>query len=432
MRSSLLGRVYAGGLLAIFGLIVLHAPLTVFLGTQLPNYDLLIKSWKEIFMALLIPVAALYISRNHAWKRLLKDPIIWLLGVYGAIHFALLAVHYQGAAPTLAGLAVDLRYVLFFTLVYGLLRVAPQYQTLFLKVGLIGAGIVIGFGVLQLFLPADILTHIGYGSHTIAPYLTVDDNPAFIRINSTLRGPNPLGIYAAIVLIVLFALWVKGTLTTPKQQLFAALLGGGSLVVLWITYSRSALIAAIIGLLIVVLIRYRSAIRRWVWILGCAFLFILAGSMYIARDSAFVSNIILHNAANTGASITSDEQHAASLADGLRLMVQQPLGAGIGSTGSASLQGGHPLVIENQYLFIAHEVGWLGLAVFLVLFVYIVKELWHRRSHWLALSMLASGIGIGIVGLLQPVWVDDTVSIIWWGLAAVALTREDGYAKKTK
>jgi hypothetical protein len=33
--------------------------------------------------------------------------------------------------------------------------------------------------------------------------------------------------------------------------------------------------------------------------------------------------------------------------------------------------------------------------------------------------------------LLQPVWVDDIVSIVWWGLAAIALAGGK-YASKAK
>ena len=102
-------------------------------------------------------------------------------------------------------------------------------------------------------------------------------------------------------------------------------------------------------------------------------------------------------------------------------MVHQPFGAGIGSTGSASLYGAQPLIVENQYLFIAHEVGWIGLALFLIIFVKILQQLWKRRADWLALGVFASGIGLALIGLLLPVWVDDTVAIIWWGLAAVAI-----------
>ena len=43
------------------------------------------------------------------------------------------------------------------------------------------------------------------------------------------------------------------------------------------------------------------------------------------------------------------------------------------------------------------------------------------RHGALSLGVFASGCGLAIVGLLLPVWVDDTVSIIWWGLAGVAI-----------
>ena len=51
----------------------------------------------------------------------------------------------------------------------------------------------------------------------------------------------------------------------------------------------------------------------------------------------------------------------------------------------------------------------------------VLKRLWQRRRDWLALSVLASGIGIAVASLFLPVWADDTVSIVWWGLAGVAL-----------
>src|SRR5690606_28126439 len=105
-------------------------------------------------------------------------------------------------------------------------------------------------------------------------------------------------------------------------------------------------------------------------------------------------------------------------------MINQPFGAGIGSTGSASLIGpGDSLIIENHYLFVAHEVGWLGMVLFIVIFVMVMQSLWRRRQSWLALAVFASGVGMALIGILLPVWVDDTVSIIWWGLAAIVLAR---------
>jgi hypothetical protein len=72
-------------------------------------------------------------------------------------------------------------------------------------------------------------------------------------------------------------------------------------------------------------------------------------------------------------------------------------------------------------LFIAHEAGWLGLLLFIAIFGLVMVRLWHARADWLALGVFASGIGLALIGLLLPVWVDDTVAIVWWALAAVAI-----------
>jgi hypothetical protein len=146
-----------------------------------------------------------------------------------------------------------------------------------------------------------------------------------------------------------------------------------------------------------------------------------AGGLLIARDTSFVSNVLLHEDPSGGNEINSNEGHIESLSYGLDRLIHQPLGAGVGSTGSASLFGDQPVIIENQYLFIAHEIGWLGLLVFAALFVIVMIRLWRVRSDWLGLGVFASGIGLALIGILLPVWVDDTVSIIWWGLAAVVL-----------
>jgi hypothetical protein len=110
-------------------------------------------------------------------------------------------------------------------------------------------------------------------------------------------------------------------------------------------------------------------------------------------------------------------------------MIRQPLGQGIGSTGSASLFSSSPEIIENQYLFVAHETGWLGLALFSGISILVLIRSRERRADWLALGVFASGIGMLSIGLLLPVWVDDTVSIVWWGLAAISLGGE--HARKS-
>ena len=437
MKHDRMTTLYAVLLLVIFGGVVVHAPLSVGLGLLMPEYELLIKSWKELLLVVASIVALLVVWRRGLWRELVRDRIVQLVALYVAIHTLMAAALMTGLLPTLAGLAIDLRYILFFALVYVLLRAAPDYRRRFLQVFAAGAAVVVGFGIAQLFLPADILSHIGYGESTIQPYLTVDKNHDYIRINSTLRGPNPLGAYVVIVLGVLGAYIVrrKQLLNWSKQTAYVGLAVLASLIALWITYSRSALGGAGIALFLVAVVALRRFISRTVWIAASMIFFALIGGLIVGRDHPFVTNVLLHENREGGSPTSSNDGHVESLIDGGDRMLRQPIGGGIGSTGSASLMSDSPLIIENQYLFIAHEVGWLGLGIFLWLYGLILVRLWKQRADWLSLGIFASGIGLACIGVLLPVFVDDTVGIVWWGLAAIALNQGGSNVrtrKKTK
>ena len=429
MKLAWLTSVYAIILLIIFGGIVVHAPLTVWLGTVFPDYSPLIKSWKEILMIPAALLAGVLVTRQGLWRELSRDWLFRLIVAYALLHIVLAIILPQDTLAQLAGFAIDLRYVLFFGLVYVLIRLAPQWRKQIVYVGAIGAVIVVGFATLQLFLPKDTLSYIGYSKQTIAPYLTVDENPDFIRYSSTLRGPNPLGAYAGIVLGMITALLVRRKLPLERKKVLWATgaITACSLVAVWINYSRSALVAAIVTVLIVLGVTMLRRMSRRAWLAVGVVFVILAGSLAAAWESNFVSNVILHENPTTGAEVSSNDGHVESLIFGVGRLVAQPLGAGIGSTGSASLydddEGG--VIIENQYLYIAHETGWLGLALFVAIFGLIMVRLWRARDDWLALGAFASGVGMALIGLLLPVWADDTVAIVWWALAATALGGED-------
>jgi len=424
MKISRLEKIYAGIIGVIFAGIVLHAPISVGLGALFPKYDLLIKSWKELLMLLLVPLAIYIVSRRQLWRELTGDWIFRLVVAYAALHLLLTVALFHGGAVTAAGLAIDLRYILFFGLTYVLMRIMPAARGLLLKVGVIGAAVVMGFAVLQLFLPADILKHIGYSKETIAPYLTVDKNPDYIRVNSTLRGPNPLGAYAVIVISLLAAALVKKRFQDYdwKKGGLIGLLALCSLVALWISYSRSALIGGVMAVGLVVGITIVRQLSKRVWITLSIVACVLGSLLIAGQNSTFVSNVLLHENPMGGSAISSNDGHIESLQTGFNRLIRQPFGAGIGTTGSASLHGNSPIIIENQYLFIAHESGWLGLGLFVILFTLIMFRLWKTRQDWLSAGVFASGIGLSLIGLLLPVWVDDTVAIVWWGLAAIALS----------
>lgn len=422
MKTTRLEKFYALILLVIFAGIVVHAPFSVGFGVLLPQYDLLFKVWKELLMVVATGVALVIVTRRSLWRELFSDRIIQLIAAFAALHVVLVPFIYQGAAPTLAGLAIDLRYFLYFGLVYLLVKIAPHYRRAMLQVGIIGAFIVVGFATLQFFLPPDILSHIGYSRDTIMPYLMVDKNPEYVRVNSTLRGPNPLGAYAGIVLALVTAAWARGKLAASQHRRIGALvLGVCGFVALYLSYSRSALVGGLIAVGIVLAATVLRKLPAKVWIATAVVVFALVGGVLANLANPVISNVLLHENEGTGAKISSNEAHVESLASGLERLARQPLGAGVGSTGSASIYGGDTHIVENQYLFVAHEAGWLGLLIFMAIFVLVLVRLWSRRSDWLALGVFASGIGLGLIGLLLPVWADDTVAIVWWGLAALAL-----------
>lgn len=412
-----------GLLVAVFGLIVVHAPLTVWLGTVFPDQAVAIKAWKEVLIAIAAILVGAQLWRQGALAAFMRRQVVVLVALYAVLHVAMIGIYPQPFQATVAGLLIDLRYVAFFAVMYGFLTLYPRYKRLFVYVGIVGACVVVGFAALQLALPKDALSAIGYGDATIEPYLTVDKNPDFVRYSSTLRGPNPLGAYAAIVLVSVFAYsaFAKKRAWNWRTVAVGGLLTVGSLVALWVSYSRSALLGAGIALAVVAAVRFWRKLRPRTWLIIAGGIAALALTTYVVKDTTFFQNVIMHNNPTTGAAIDSNAAHAESLIDGLRRMAVQPLGAGVGSTGSASLFSGSSVIIENQYLMIAHEVGWAGLAVFLLLFLVVMKELWARRTDWLALAVFASGLGLAFIGLLLPVWADDTVSIIWWGLAAISL-----------
>lgn len=421
---SILDRIIIGLLVAIMALIVIHAPLSVFIGSKVPAFALGIKAWKEIMMA----IAALLVVLRYG-QRLVRDfrrdPLIILCGLYVVLHIVLALPSANGGLAAIAGLMVDLRYIVYFVLVYVVTRYNPQYRARLWHTAAIGAVVVLEFLLAQFVLPADFLKYLGYNETTIAPYMLVDMNPAFVRYNSTLRGPNPLGAYAIIVVSVAVAWWLvrMKKLRDRWWLVLPAFYSVVGLVAVWVSYSRSALVAAAGSIGLVAVLQLGCRVSRRVWLAGIGIMIACAAGLYLIRGTEFFHTVIIHDNPATGAHTTSNDDHAKSLSAGIARMAQQPLGAGVGTTGSAAMYGSMPHIIENQYVMVAHEVGWLGLVLFVLIYTLVLRGLWKQRRQWYAVGLWASGVGLVLVGIVLPVWADDTVSIVWWGLAAAVCSK---------
>lgn len=426
MKRLRLEHIIAWILLFIFGAIVIHAPLTVYIGSHFPTIAVPIKAWKELLLLVALVLLTIDVTHRHRWVDLMHDRLVQCIAAFTLVHLVTVAIFNLPVNAEVAGLMIDLRYAAYFVAVYVFLRLYPAYKNSFLKVGLIGAVVVAGFAVLQLALPRDFLKYLGYGETTIEPYLTVDKNPAFVRENSTLRGPNPLGAYAVMALagVISFGMAIGRSSKDAKVKYAHVGLAIAALIALWVSYSRSAWIGALVAVAVLVGMKYHARLKPRVIVIGVALCLILLGGVYMARDTYFVKNVIVHDNPTTGANIDSNTGHAASLAHGISQTIAHPFGLGVGSTGSASAFTDQGTIIENQFLFVAHEVGWIGLAFYIALIYLVLRRLWTRRENWRSAAVFASGIGMIVIGLMLPVWVDDTVSIVWWGMAAVVLAND--------
>jgi hypothetical protein len=281
---------------------------------------------------------------------------------------------------------------------------------------------VIIFGLLQYFvLPYNFLQHFGYGSQTIAPYETVNSNLNYIRIMSTLRGANPFGAYLVIVTSVLTALIIKAK--ENRWRTIYGLFMAAALITLFFSYSRSALIGSLIGILLVLSLNIRSPkAKRWVITSFSIVVAAVAITSFSLRHNVRFENIFTHTQQQSTVKTTSDQSHASALKSGLQDVLHQPLGRGPGTAGPASVYNNNsPRIAENYFVQIAQEVGWLGLILFILINWLIAKGLWLFRNSALSVALLAALVGITFINLLSHAWADDTLSYLWWGLAGIAL-----------
>jgi len=427
MRVRLAG-IYEWGLLAVLFLVVLHAPISVGFGNLFPDYATAIKAWKEIILGVLAVIAVILLTRRKLWGVVLQDRLIQLSAVYLLLHLTLALILRGDLQSIASGLLIDLRYIGVFVLAYVAVLIRPSALRRFVGTIATGAVVVLGFGLLQItVLPDDVLRGIGYSKQTITPYTTIDSNPDYVRINSTLRGPNPLGALVAMYGTLAVAYIVARSRHQLRRSLAAAAILLSSVAVLFASYSRSAYIGFLVAALAAMLVMRR--ISRKATLIGAGVVTVLGIGLWQVSHTDWYANVILHEDPESTVVSKSNDGHIESFRMGANRMAMQPLGAGVGSTGSASLyddDATNDTIIENSYFYIAHESGWLGLAVFIALFAGTLRRLWNLRSHWLAAGVFASGIGLAVIGLLLPVWADETVAFTWWALAGALVVPTSG------
>lgn len=408
----------SGALAAVLILLPFHAFFTTWIGSNTGHLDA-VRIWKEVIIVALIPSVFLLLLKDKYLKGwFIQSWLVRFIGLYAALHIVLglAALHSERVNGTalIYSLLANLRFFGLF-----LMTLVASYQSDFLRrnwktIVIVPAGLVIAFGLMQRFvLPFDFLKHFGYGPKTIPAYQTVDQKLSYVRVQSTLRGANPLGAYLVLAIPIF--------LTIKRRKLGLSMLAAGIIALLF-TYSRAAWIGAVLALFTYAYTSVSSVkIRRRLVVISVLLATLAGLSVVMLRQNSVIQNAFFHTDNFSKSSESSNTSRARALGAGLRDVVHEPFGRGPGTAGPASLRNNHASrVAENYYLQIGQEVGWLGLGLFFAINVMVGYGLWRSRADNLSRVLLAALAGISFINLLSHAWADDTLGLLWWGLAGIA------------
>lgn len=426
MRSSTTVSKLALGLswvaAAVIVLLPFHELLSVWAGSNFHHLDF-IRIWKEIIVVAMLPAVGWLIWQTPAIRRwFLKSWLVRLFALYVLLHAVLgfwaLSHHQVNASAYIYALIINLRFVGFFLVCLVLAAVCRFLPRNWPNIILWPALAAIIFGIMQIVvLPQDFLRHFGYRPDTIPAYQTVDSNIDYTRIQSTLRGANPLGAYLVLVIPLLTVIagrnrWLK----------YGSLAGG--LLVLYYTYSRSAWLGLILAILISLYLARNTRISRTWLVAGLAGLAVILIAGIVAVQSSQSLQDTLFHTSNSSKNTSSNSVRLTAIKQGVSDVYHQPLGRGPGTAGPASFRNsGHSArIAEDYFLQIGQEVGVLGVALLISIMAIVAYTLWQRRYDPLARILLASMIGLTFINLISHAWTDDTLAYVWWGLAGIVLS----------
>jgi hypothetical protein len=409
-------------------ILLAYMPFHIFLSQSLSLITGGLDLWKigkDIVLALAVVFTICLVWQQRKGSKAFNI-LVLLTAVYGALHLVLWLTHpglYDRSA--MLGIIYNMRLPLSAILGYGAVLLWSKFDfSSVIKIILLVSTVVAGLGVLQYFLPNDILTHLGYSLDRGArAAFFVENNPNLPRIMSTLREPNALGAYLVLP-ITAIGLFLLKTTDANKRYMLAGMLGLHLLAV-FLTFSRSAWLAAGLALALVVWWHFRAlmlALLRRFWLV-IAGLILVAGSIaFAARNTTVYQQYIVHSDPQEQvADLDSNDLHTLLIEEGLKGIAKEPLGHGPGTAGLASIQnpkGGQ--LTENYYVQIGYEIGIAGLLLFVGINAWLYLRIWKRHDE-VAIILCASFWAYVLTNMLLHTWSNEAVAIQWWLLAGMAL-----------
>ncbi|HSX23599.1 MAG TPA: O-antigen ligase family protein [Candidatus Saccharimonadales bacterium] len=405
--------------------LLVYMPFHIFLVQSLSLVTGGLSAWKaakDVLTTIILAVTVLLVWQQHKTTRTFN----WFFGLafaYGLIHLLVWAINphiYRDGA--LLGTIYNNRLLWYLLIGMGAALLWPKQlnERRIIRLVLMVSTMVCGLGILQYFLPKDILTHVGYSiARGVKPAFFIDDKRNLPRIMSTLRDPNSLGAYLIVPITILAYTWLRGS---KRRLLIAGLLGLHGLA-LFLTFSRSAWLGTVVSLGVLGAYQFRTGLKKWMekyWPLALGIVLLVGSLTLLVRQQYVVQNVLVHSDKSTKLA-DSNALHLQHVKEGLRGILHKSQGHGPGTAGLVSIQnpaGG--FLTENYYVQIGYEVGVLGLLVFLAAHALAYKRLLTRRTQ-LAAVLLASFWGYVLVNMLLHSWSNEAVAAQYWLMLGITL-----------
>jgi O-antigen ligase len=410
-------------------ILLAYMPFHIFLSQSLSLATGGLDAWKVGKDVLLCAGVVFTICLVYAQRRATRTftILLALTVLYGGLHLILWLAHPDAHdRSAVLGTIYNMRLPLFTLLGFASVLLLPKFVfSSAMKLTLIVSTIVAGLGVLQYFLPSDLLTHAGYGlDRGVRAAFFIEDNPDLPRIMSTLREPNALGAYLILPAAAIGALFF-GTKDRNKRTMLAGALGLHGLAV-FLTFSRSSWLGLALALALVVWWRFREPARAFLrrfWPAVIGVVLVVGFSAFAVRNTPFFQQYVIHsNPEEQVADLDSNDLHVQLIEEGLRGIQDEPLGHGPGTAGLVSIQNPNGTQLtENYYVQIGYEVGIAGALLFIALNAWLYVRIW-RRNDSVAVLLCASFWAYVLTNMLLHTWGNEAVAAQWWILAGMALS----------
>jgi O-antigen ligase len=401
--------------------------------------------WKESLLVFILLFALLEIAgRNPKFQIDLIDGLVLVLVVLGLI------------IPS-SNFIFGFKYTLFPLCLFLILRRvlwSEKFIQRAWKLILVVGGGVAGYGIITFFLPQDFFVWLGYSDlHSL--YVPEGPLAAFQhiggtgirRIQSTMSGPNQLGMWLLIPFGVIVSIVIRRRIPEYRNTGIFGIL----CLALFLTFSRAAWLVAITLIFVGIWIR----LPKMMFLLRYCATALLA---FVVVCSVLFPNVFLR--------ITSTREHIQKPLEAIQTIIQNPLGLGLGSAGPASnrvsdtcvyLEEGAdaswaedrpdlcvfsgnvqiqpdapchcPFLPENWYLQVGVELGLLGFVLFIILIILLLRDLFKisvstrdmagRKNYQLTSSLFLSFLGISVSALFLHSWEDSAVAYTVWILVAM-------------